>query len=252
MPDTLTARQRQTLDTVERSPANADKEDVEVLATLARQTSGDTQTAAAQTLSIVATEQPELVTDTIGSVLLSLQNSDVNVRTFTLDTIGTLAQHSPARIAETTAITNVVQALNDRNEWIRANAAEVLGAIGTESPEVLANTGVVRTLVHGIGSEEFPDARAQMARTLGRIAQTAPRLIDEQDAAELERHIGDDEIEESLQFAVEAMAEARASTSAVEPGSQGATTSTFCPECGREITTEPLPNFCRNCGQELS
>ncbi len=253
MSDRLTDRQRRTLDAVEESPSSADAGDVTTLAELASHRSEDVRTDAAETLSLVAAEQPDLVADEMGSVLQTFQHGDINVRTFALDTVATLGRHSPERFAETTAITNVAQALNDRNEWIRAGAAEALGDIGTESPALLADTQVVGTLARRIESEEFPDARAQMARALGRIGQTAPVLIDGRDEAILERLVGeDDEIAESLRFAVDAIAAARESASEEAPDSRREAATAFCPDCGTEITAESVPNFCRNCGHELS
>ncbi|WP_135854604.1 HEAT repeat domain-containing protein [Halorussus salinus] len=253
MSDTPTDRQRRTLDAVGESPSSADADDVTTLAELASHRSEDVRTDAAETLSVVAAAQPDLVADEMGPVLRTFQHGDINVRTFALDTVATLGQHSPERFAETTAITNVAQALNDRNEWIRASAAEALGDIGTESPALLADAEVVRTLARRIESEEFPDARAQMARALGRIGRTAPELIDRRDEATLERLVGeDDEIAESLRFAVDAIAEGREAASGRDSESRGAAGTAFCPDCGTEITAESVPNFCRNCGHELS
>ncbi|RLM57240.1 hypothetical protein DVK02_05520 [Halobellus sp. Atlit-31R] len=252
MSDTLSDRQRQTLDAVRQSPDQADADDVELLAALAGRGPEGARTDAAEALSFVAAERPGRVADAVSLVLLSLQSGDVNVRAFALDTVATLARQSPERVAATTAITNVAQALNDRNEWIRASAAEALGDVGSESPELLEDTGVARALVHRLGSEEFSDARAQMARALGRIAQTAPELLGEQEVAALERLVDeDDEIEESLRFAVGAVADARAPSNGATSDSQRATATAFCPACGTEITTDPVPNFCRECGQEL-
>jgi rubrerythrin len=248
--DALTDRQRNARRTAEESPADLTAADLDALADLAGHDAEETRVDAAEALSHVAGERPDLVVANVSAVLRGFVVDDVNVRTFAMNAVAALAREAPERLGETTAVSNVAQALNDRDEWVRASAAETLGDVGETDPDLVADAGVVRSLARRVESEAFPDARAQMARSLGRIGRATPELIDDCVESRLERLAeADDEIERSAQAAVDAIAEGRAETAGTE--SDRGEAAAFCPQCGTEIETDPAPNFCRNCGHEL-
>lgn len=247
MSDPLTDQQQRILDSVEADPAGADATDVETLVEVACLAPDAEGADAAQAIRRIAAERPDVVAERVGSVLPLFAVDDPNIRWSAVGIVATLAEEEPAQLAGTTAVSNVQQALTDRDEGIRALAAEVLSDIGIASPE-LVDSDIVPTLTRRLESEEYPDARAQIAATFGRLARADSELIDDRVEAAVEDRLGkDDEIEASLQTAADALAEARMSASG---GTDDGTTA-FCPACGTELTTDPVPNFCRNCGQEL-
>ena len=252
MSDPLTDRQRRVLDRVGSDPASADATDVETLVEVACRNPDAEGADAAQAICRLAAEQPDTLTERVGSVLPLFAVDDPNIRWRAVDIVATLAKADPERLAGTTAITNVQQAIVDPEGWNRAHAAEMLSEVAIASPE-LVDDEVLPTLARRLESEEFPDARAQIALVFGRIARAEPGLLDEHDEyiqAAIEKRLGeDDEIESSLENAADAIAEANTSTEGGSDRERG--TTAFRPACGTELTADPAPRFCRYCGQEL-
>lgn len=252
MSEPLTDRQRRVLDRVESEPADADIDDVETLVEVACRRPEAEGADAVSAVSRVASEQPALLAERIDSVLPLFAVDDTNVRSRAMNIVTILAEAEPSRLADTTAVANVQQAITDRDKWNRAFAAESLAEIAIAAPE-LVDTEILPTLARRLDSEEFPDARAQIVMVFGRIARAEPGLLDEHDEyieAAIEERLGeDDEIEASLQNAADAVAEAK--SSAGDRTDSEHKSASFCPECGTELAADPTPNFCRNCGAEL-
>jgi rubrerythrin len=252
MSDPLTDRQRRVLDRVESAPADADLDDIETLVEVACRRPEAEGADAQSAIGRVASERPALLTERVDSVLPLFAVDDPNIRWGAANIVATLAKADPERLAGTTAITNVQQAIVDPEGWNRAHAAEVLSEVAIASPE-LVDDELLPTLARRLESEAFPDARAQIALLFGRIARAEPGLLDDHDEfiqAAIEKRLGeDDEIESSLENAADAIAEANTSAEGGSDRERG--TTAFCPACGTELTTDPTPNFCRNCGQEL-
>lgn len=250
MSEPLTDRQRRALDRVESDPADADLDDIETLVEVACRRPEAEGADAQSAIGRVASERPALLAEQVDSVLPLFAVDDPKVRWGAANIVATLAKAEPERLVGTTAVTNLQQAIVDPEGWNRAHAAEVLSEVAIASPE-LVDDELLPTLARRLESEEFPDARAQIALVFGRIARAEPELLEEHDEyiqTAVEDRLGeDDEIETSLQTAADALAEAETSATG---GTDDGTTA-FCPECGTELTTDPVPNFCRTCGQEL-
>ncbi|MGQ4556337.1 HEAT repeat domain-containing protein [Halobellus sp. GM3] len=253
MSPTPTDNQQRILESAVDGSVALDEDERDALLTLTRHPSEDVRVEAANALTIVAGTQPSLLGPRADAVLLTLRDADVNVRALALDAAATLATADPESAVEANAISNVAQALNDRNEFVRAQAAESLGEIGEGAADLLLDTGAVQSLARRVDSEDHSDARAQAARALGRIGSAAPELIDERTEGCLERAVDDPEIDRSVRSALDSIAAARAGgpdAPSVSTATAGSTAG-FCPQCGTEITTDPEPNFCRSCGHEL-
>jgi hypothetical protein len=73
-------------------------------------------------------------------------------------------------------------------------------------------------------------------------------LIDDRTVERLEAVVERDDVGGRIGTAVEGI-ETAVRTHSADAG-DGAETE-FCPACGAELDADPVPNFCRNCGQEL-
>lgn len=252
MSEPLTDRQRRALDRVESAPADADLDDVETLVDVACRRPEAEGADAQSAIGRVAIERPALLAERVDSVLPLFAVDDPNVRWGAANIVATLAKAEPERLADTTAVANLQQAIVDPEGWNRAHAAEMLSEVAIASPE-LVDDGLLPTLARRIDSEAFPEARAEIVMLFGRVARAEPGLLDDHAdyiQAAIEERLGeDDEIEASLETAADAVAEATASAEGRADRERG--TTAFCPECGTELATDPTPNFCRNCGQEL-
>ncbi len=198
MSEPLTDRQRRVLDRVESEPADADLDDVETLVEVACRRPEAEGADAHSAIGRVASERPALLADRVDSVLPLFAVDDPNVRWGAASIVATLAKADPERLADTTAVTNLQQAIVDPEGWNRAHAAEMLSEVAIASPE-LVDDECLPTLARRLESEEFPDARAQIALAFGRIARAEPGLLDDHAdyiQAAIEEQLGtDDEIE---------------------------------------------------------
>lgn len=248
MTDDLTNRQQRALDMADAAPGDATDDNLDALLELTRHDDSEVRAEAAQGVKMVAGERPELVAARLPEVIGLLHNSVVDVRTFGQDIVGILGSERPGALEGSTAGHHLAQGLTDGNEFVRAGAATRLGIVGEAAPELVADPSIVDALVATVEADAYDEARAQAAKSLEGITRAEPSLIDDRTVERLEAVVERDDVGGRIGTAVEGI-ETAVRTHSADAG-DGAETE-FCPACGAELDADPVPNFCRNCGQEL-
>ncbi|OYR57322.1 HEAT repeat domain-containing protein [Halorubrum halodurans] len=244
----LTARQQRALDMADAAPADATDDNLDALLELTRHDDSAVRADAAQGVEMVAKEHPDLVADRLPDVIGLLHNPSVDVRTFGQDVVGILGSERPGLLAGTTAVRHLAQGLTDENEFVRAGAATRLGIVGEAAPDLLSDAAVLDALVAKAEGDTYTEARAQAVESLEAAANADPSLIDDRTVERLRTVIERDDVGGRVETAVEGIETAWRNRAA--SAGDGAGTE-FCPACGAELDADPVPNFCRNCGQEL-